>query len=139
MFILCECSSMHKILTQYKLTLLESGIKEIDGYFEHCLNLGERPLEPHIRITKNKKIFKLSGIVNDGITGESLTHIKLFLVSENHSIYKIEESLEVNFLDSSDCFESIFQWDFQSKSPVVVIDAVGYQGAAYIIRMCEKP
>ena len=133
----CACSQTQKYSKHYEISMLESGIKEQVGCFDNWINLGERPLNISTNIIRHGNKFKINGIVTDAVTDEPITHFKLYLVSKNVSKYIIIDELNVFYPDSNEYFECNFKWDFPSEYPHIVLDAAGYQGAAYIIKPCE--
>lgn len=110
----------------------DSCIKEQDGYFIKLLNLGERPFSLKIdELTRKKNQYHIKGVILDNVNQDTIPYPCLYQISPDGHRYKIEKKLCMG--NMSGIFDCRFERSHQMDSLRIVIDAVGYQGAAYII------
>lgn len=134
--VLAACNSPKCALRGYDLECVDSGIENNDGYYEPLHILGDRPIELRMRkVTKNGDRYRIKGTVLDKVCLGNAAYPSLFLVTSERPNYKIIRKLCVGKITGD--FNCTFKWDKQTSDPIIVIDAVGYHGAAYSVKSTE--
>ena len=127
LFLACATSS--KLSTCCDMQWMYSPIEKEGDWFVPLLILGERPFELNYELTKTGTQYHIKGVIIDKVNNDTVRYPCLYQVSAEGERYRIVRKLCLS--DVNGLFDCSFK--SCSRKPCIVIDAVGYRGAAYIV------
>lgn len=128
--LLGACATSSKVSTGCNMERIDSGIEKEGGCFVPRVILGERPVVLKLdELTKTGTQYHIKGVIIDNVNNDTVPYPCLYQVSADGERYRIDRKLPIVHENG------LFDCSFKSCStkPQIVIDAVGYQGAAYIV------
>lgn len=137
--VLYSCSQPRSLSSQCALDVIISGVKETNGYFENNINLGERQMIPKIKLDSKDSTIKMSGAVLDCINNDTICFPRFYLVSKEDNRYRIISEIDVLYSDQGTDFLCDIQWESIKRETFIVVDAIGYQGTVFVIRLYISP